>query len=155
VIAASALVGQNMGRKRPDISILYGKICQRIATAMSIILSCMFVFLRVPLVSLFSETPEVVNTASNIMLFIAVITFGQTSQVVYSGCLRGAGDMKFIAITSLISIGILRPSVSYILCYLTPLGVYGAWVGLGIDQFVRMLTAAWRFSSGKWTKIKI
>lgn len=154
-VAASALVGQNMGRKRPDLSIVYGKVCQRMATITSIGLSFFFVFLRYPLVSLYSKSPEVISAASNILLFIAVITFSQTAQVVYSGCLRGAGDTKFIAITSMFTITFIRPAIAYALCYNTPLGVYGAWVGLGIDQFIRMYLAQWRFSSGRWTKIKI
>lgn len=154
-VAAAALVGQNMGRKRPDLSIVYGKVCQRMATVTSVGLSLFFVTLRYPLVSLYSDSPEVINAAANILLFIAVITFSQTAQVVYTGCLRGAGDTKFIAITSMFSIAILRPTIAYVLCYHTPLGVYGAWIGLGTDQFLRMFFAQWRFSSGKWTKIKI
>ncbi len=38
-----------------------------------------------------------------IMIIIAFTTHVQTSQTVLSGCLRGAGDTKFVALISFIS----------------------------------------------------
>ena len=37
-VAASALVGQNLGRKRPDMSIVYGKAGQRVGFVFSVVL---------------------------------------------------------------------------------------------------------------------
>lgn len=89
------------------------------------------------------------------MIVIALTTHAQTSQVVFSGCLRGAGDTKYVAMVSLISIGILRPILTYILCCLTPLGLLGAWVGLFVDQYIRFFASMLRFRTGKWQKIRI
>jgi Na+-driven multidrug efflux pump len=35
------------------------------------------------------------------------------------------------------------------------MGLIGAWVGVLIDQYLRLAATMPRFSSGKWTKIKI
>ena len=72
-----------------------------------------------------------------------------------AGCLRGAGDTRFVALTSLISILFVRTAVSWILCYPLHLGLIGAWLGLLLDQFTRMIINSIRFASGKWTKIKV
>ncbi len=154
-IAASALVGQNLGAKRPDLSIIYGKTGQRLAFMISCFIFVIFLFGRTFLVSLFSDEAAIISLGSNIMILAALGTHFQTSQVVLSGCLRGAGDAGFVAITSLISVALVRPLLTYLLCFPAGLGVYGAWVALLVDQCFRFITSYYRFSSGKWTSITL
>lgn len=154
-IASSALVGQSLGRKRPDEAIIYGKTGQRIAFAVSTVLFFVFLFGGKFLISLFSKEAEVLALGGTIMVIIAFCTHTQTSQVVVSGCLRGAGDTKFVAMTSLLSIGVVRPLLTYILCFPVGLGLIGAWVSLLVDQAMRLTLSFRRFSGGKWTKIDL
>lgn len=152
-IAASSLVGQNLGARRPDISTLYGKIGQRLAFIVSTVLVFVFILGRYFFVSLFSDIPAVITLGASIMIIMALSTHAQTSQVVISGCLRGAGDSVFVAVTSLISIAIIRPILTYLLCFPLGLGLAGAWISLLIDQVFRFITSYYRFHSGKWAKI--
>jgi Na+-driven multidrug efflux pump len=154
-IAASALVGQNLGAKRPDLSIIYGKTGQRLAFMISCFIFFIFLFGRTFLVSLFSDEAVIISLGANVMILAALGTHFQTSQVVLSGCLRGAGDTGFVAITSLISVALVRPLLTYLLCFPAGLGVYGAWVALLVDQCFRFITSYYRFSSGKWTSISL
>jgi Na+-driven multidrug efflux pump len=154
-VAASALVGQNLGAKRPDLSIMYGKTGQRIAFMISSVIFLIFLFGRGLLVSLFSSNADIIALGANIMILAALGTHMQTSQVVLSGCLRGAGDTAYVAITSLISVAIIRPLITWLLCYPLGLGLYGAWISLLVDQCFRLVTSYTRFSSGKWSKIII
>ena len=57
-----------------------------------------------------------------------------------------------MAIASLVSVGILRPVLSYVFCYPMGLGVVGAWIGILIDQYARFLFSATRFYSQKWAR---
>jgi putative MATE family efflux protein len=152
-IAASVLVGQNLGAKRPDLSIVYGKTGQRLAFMMSCVIFLLFLFGRTFLVSLFSDEATIIALGANIMILAALGTHFQTSQVVLSGCLRGAGDTAYVAVTSFLSVALVRPLLTYLLCFPAGLGVYGAWVALLIDQAFRFVSSYHRFSSGKWTKI--
>jgi putative MATE family efflux protein len=152
-IAASSLVGQNLGAKRPDISIIYGKTGQRIAFIVSTFLFIFFILNRTLLVSLFSKEAAIITLGSSILILLAFTTHVQTSQVVFSGCLRGAGDTVFVAITSIISVAVIRPLLTWILCFPAGLGLYGAWTALILDQTFRFLICFLRFSNGKWTKI--
>ncbi len=154
-IAASALVGQNLGSKRPDLSIMYGKTGQRLAFMISTIIFFIFILGRSFLVSLFSTEPAILLLGGNIMILAALGTHFQTSQVVLSGCLRGAGDTAFVATTSLISVAVVRPFLTWFLCFPMGLGLYGAWVGLLVDQCFRFITSYIRFSGGRWTKIAL
>lgn len=154
-IAASAMVGQCLGAKRPDLSIIYGKTAQRMALFVSCFIFALFTLAGKYLVMLFSTEPEIVTLGANILIIAAIVTHGQTSQVVMSGCLRGAGDTIFVAGSSLVSTAIIRPTLTYVLCYPFDFGLYGAWLALAIDQYMRLLINFLRFSSGKWTKIKL
>lgn len=159
-VAASALMGQNLGKKRPDIAALYGKAGQRIGLAVSMMLILFFVFLGGVVVGAFVETSDpnydfVMKTGRIITYIIAVISPGQISQVIFSGSLRGAGDTKYVAVTSMLSIGIFRTALAYVLVTFTSLGLFGAWFALIADQYIRLLFTAIRFNSGKWSRINI
>ena len=159
-VAASALIGQNLGKKRPDLASLYAKAGQRIGVIVSVILCVTFVLFGGFVVELFvkSDDPDytfVMETGRILTFFIAAISPGQISQVVYNGALRGAGDTKYVAVTSMISIGVFRTLLAFVLCKHTPLGIFGAWISLVADQYIRLVFSAYRFSSGKWSTIKL
>jgi putative MATE family efflux protein len=154
-IAASALVGQNLGAKRPDLSIVYGKTGQRLAFIISCVIFLVFFFGRSFLVSLFSQEAAIISLGSNVLILAALSTHMQTSQVVLSGCLRGAGDTAYVAITSLISVALVRPFLTYLLCFPLGFGLYGAWIALLVDQCFRLVSSHQRFSSGKWSAIAL
>lgn len=153
--AAASLVGQNLGAKRPDKAKIYGKTGQRMAFIISTVLFFVFILARKQIIMLFNSEEHIVSLGGMIMIIIAFTTHAQTSQTVYNGCLRGAGDTKFVALISFISIALIRPGLAWILCFPANLGLKGAWIALFADQTMRYILGKKRFDSGKWTKIKI
>lgn len=154
-VASVTLVGQSLGMKRPDLAKIYGSVCQRVGLLLSGVVSLVFLFFGRYLFMLFSDDPKILDYGTILMRILMVVLFLQISQVIFTGCLRGAGDTRFTALVSLVSVAIIRPLVGYVLCYPLGLGLVGAWLGLMIDQSVRLLLARWRFKQGKWTKIEI
>ena len=90
-----------------------------------------------------------------IMRLMVVIVLLQIAQVVYMGCLRGAGDVMFTMAASTFSVTLVRTGVSYFMGYVLKLGLIGVWMGIAGDQLSRFLLTTWRFKSGKWTKVKL
>ena len=154
-IASTSLVGQQLGAKRPDLAMLYGKIGQRCAMCIGVLLAVFFTLFRRELILLFNDDPAIVTLGAQIMLIVAATCLVQTSQVVVSGCLRGAGDSKYVALTSFISIALIRPALSWLLCYPVGWGLIGAWIGLFGDQFMRLILNFIRFRGGKWSTIEL
>ncbi|MBQ7113013.1 MAG: MATE family efflux transporter [Clostridia bacterium] len=154
-VASTSLVGQNLGAKRPDLSMMFGKIGQRLSLVAGFAVGLVFVIFRKELILLFNDDPAIVAMGSVIMLIVAITCLAQSTQVVMSGCLRGAGDTRYVAMSSFISIAAIRPAMSWLLCYPLGLGVVGAWLGLFGDQFLRMILNTIRFYSGKWSTIKL
>ncbi len=154
-VAAVALVGRSLGEKRQDLAKIYGAICQRMGLTFSIILCIIYVTCGEMIFTLFSDETVILKYGSMIMDMIAVIVFMQITQVIYSGCLRGGGDTKFVALVSLVSVAFFRPFSGWLFCYPLGMGLTGAWIGLAIDQFCRLAMTFFRFKSGKWTMHKI
>ena len=155
-VAAVTLIGQSLGQEKASLAKKYGNICQGIGLAISVGLSVMYLLFGRAFFGLyFPKEPQIVDIGVMIMRFMVLIVLCQVSQVVYMGSLRGAGDVRFTTITSMISVAIIRPCVSYVLAYPLGLGVAGIWLGVLSDQFTRLVFTGARFRSGKWMNKKI
>jgi len=154
-VAGTSLVGQNLGRKRPDISLVYGKVSQRVAVVAGFILCITFILARYPLLGMFSDKPTVVEAAAPAMIVAAMSLLLQTSAVVISGCLRGSGDTRYVAYIMIIAIAILRPIFSVLTVLVFDWGLVGAWTAMASEITVRLVLLYFRFSSFKWAKIKV
>lgn len=155
-IAASTLVGQNLGKKRQDLAMLYSKVLQRIGLITSIILGSALIIFRVEILSLFSQGNDIVLTLGEPVMFILGITVAfQIIGVITIGTLRGGGDLKFTAFLMMVSIGIVRPITSYLFAITFSGGLLAAWISILLDQSIRSIASQKRFSSGKWLNIQI
>lgn len=155
-VAAVTLIGQSLGQGNAMLAKKYGNICQAIGLAISVGLSAMYLlFGRWFFGIYFPKDPQIVDIGVMIMRFMVLIVLCQVSQVVYMGSLRGAGDVRFTTITSMISVACIRPTICYLAAYPLGLGIAGIWLGTLSDQFTRLIFTAVRFRSGKWMNKKI
>lgn len=154
-VAAVALIGRSLGEERPDMAKLYGFICQRIGNTISLVLAVLYLLGGKAFFGLYFREPHIVAMGVQIMRIIVIVVMLQISQVIYMGCLRGAGDVRFTTMASTFSVTFVRTVSSYLLCYTLGLGMIGIWLGVVCDQLSRFLLTRWRFRSGVWTKVKI
>lgn len=115
----------------------------------------LFIFGR-EIFSLFFNDSSILDMGVLISRFIMIIVLFQISQIIFAGCLRGAGDLKYCLWASLISVTIIRTVVTWGLAGgILDLGLVGIWTGVLSDQFSRFVFLSIRFKQGKWTEIKI
>ena len=154
-VAAVALIGRSLGEERPEMAKLYGFICQRMGNGISLILAVLYLLGGRTFFGLYFEEPHIVAMGVQIMQVIVIVVMLQISQVIYMGCLRGAGDVRFTTIVSTFSVTFVRTISSYLLCYPLGLGLMGIWFGVVCDQLCRFILTRWKFRSGVWVKVKI
>lgn len=154
-VATVALIGRSLGEGSPDKAKAYGKTCRMIGLGISCVLAVVYFFGGEWLYHLFFAEQEIVDIGVMIIRIMIIIVLFQVSQVIYMGCLRGAGDTTYTAIASTISVTIIRTSASYFFGFVMGLGMAGIWMGILADQISRFLFASIRFKQGKWTKIHI
>ena len=154
-VAAVALIGRSLGENNPEKAKTYGSLCQRTGLAISFCLAVILFFFGRQLFSLFFQDPEVLDMGVLICNYIIVIVLFQISQIIFGGCLRGAGDMKYCLFSSLVSVTVIRTAVTYLLTNVFTLGLAGIWIGILSDQLSRFAFLSTRFRKGEWTKVRI
>lgn len=153
--AAVALIGRSLGGGDQRLAKEYGSICRMFGGIISVCLAVLYFVGAGPLMRLFFEEEHIVAIGVSIMRVIIFVVAFQISQVVYMGCLRGAGDTFYTAVASTISVTFIRTAGSYLGGYVFGLGIVGIWLGVLADQISRFVFASTRFKKGKWTQIKI
>ena len=154
-VAAVALIGRSLGEGKPDKAKVYGSLCQRTGLGISFILAIILFFFGRALFSLFFQDPSVLDMGVLIANYIIVIILFQISQIIFGGCLRGAGDMKYCLFASLVSVTLIRSIVTWVLTSVFNLGLNGIWLGILSDQVSRFLFLSIRFRQGTWAQICI
>ena len=71
------------------------------------------------------------------------------------GLFRGAGDAKWVMVVSLGVMFTCRITLSYVLAINFGMGVFGTWVAMFIDWFVRSGFYIYRYFSNKWTEYRV
>ena len=152
---AVALIGRSLGENNPELAKRYGTTCRKIGYVISAALAVIYFVGAEGLYRLFFEDEEIIQIGINIMRVIIFVVILQISQVIYMGCLRGAGDTLYTAIASTISVTLIRTLFSWLGCYVFGWGIIGIWMGVVADQLSRFIFATVRFKQGRWTQIKI
>ncbi len=152
---AVALIGYSLGAGKPEKAKAYGRTCRMIGGVISVILAVTYFFGANLLMEMFFEEKDIVAIGVSIMRVIIFVVILQIAQVIYMGCLRGAGDTLYTAVASTVSVTIMRTLGSYFFGYVLHMGITGIWLGVVADQLSRFVFASIRFRRGKWTEIKI
>jgi putative MATE family efflux protein len=160
--AGTTLVGKSLGEGDVPKARSYIDIATVISTFLSVILIIFFLTLRRILPLLFTDNQEVIEGSAVAFMVLLFGIYSQNKRVVLTGCLRGAGDVKFIAFVSLVCILILRPLLTYILAYQVNaafpallLTYTGQWISFDIDAVIRSRMLKYRVRQGGWSKIKV
>ena len=153
--AAVALIGRSLGEKDVPKAKKYGRICQTIGSCISVVLAIVFLLASEWCMTLFFKEQEIVDIGVRLSWVMMAIVIFQIPQVIYFGCLRGAGDTLYTAIATTLSVSILRTAVSWFCAFILNWGIVGVWMGILADQICRLTLTFTRFRSGKWSKIKI
>ena len=152
---AVALIGRSLGSGDPDLAKEYGRTCRLIGAVIAVCLVAIYYFGASGLYHLFFTEDHIVAIGVQIMHVIIFVVIFQICQVIYMGCLRGAGDTLYTAVASMISVTFIRTIISYFCGYVLGWGIIGIWMGVLGDQVSRFIFATVRFKQGKWVKIKI
>ena len=153
--ASVALSGQALGAGDKKRAMQYGNICQHIGLGISVFMSFLLIIGGRWFYSLNFKEAHIVEMGVLICRFTCVIVLLQVSQVIFSACLRAAGDVRYALIVSLISVTIIRTISTWTLVNIFHLGLVGVWLGILTDQATRFVLMGHRFRQGKWLDIRI
>jgi putative MATE family efflux protein len=156
-VSATALVGQSLGKRRPDMAHYYTARTNRIGMAVSLLLALSFVFFGRRIVALYvGEGPDsalIIEMGAFILRMVALMLPLQSAQFILAGALRGAGDTRSIAFITLITVLLIRPGIAGLTVMILRQGLVGAWIALIVDQALRSFLVFMRYKTGKWQTV--
>ncbi|KYK28137.1 MAG: MATE family efflux transporter [Theionarchaea archaeon] len=154
-IAATALVGQNLGAKNPKEAEKSGWEACRLAIFLMVgIAVFIFIFAR-NIAGIFVSEESVIDKA---VIFIRILAFGEPAIAIHftiGGALRGAGDTKWPLYASTAGLYGFRIPLAVFLGYIIGIGVIGAWIAMTVEYFVRSFFVSLRFKRGGWKTVEV
>lgn len=154
-IAATALVGQNLGAKNPEAAEKSGWEACKLAILLMVGVAVLIFILAEDVARIFVNDQAVIDKA---VIFIRILAFGEPAIAIHftlGGALRGAGDTKWPLYASTAGLYGFRIPLALFLGVIIGLGVIGAWIAMTVEYFIRSFFVSWRFKRGGWKSIKV
>lgn len=154
-IAAATLVGKSLGENDKNRASEIGFISSGLAVFWGFIVGIVFLTLREPILSVFTEEPSVISASMFTMVLMAINQPFLNFMIAISGGLRGAGDTKTVMKFTLMRLWVVFVPLSYYFIIPHGLGVSGLWVAEIISFSIFDILVYRRFASKKWTEISV
>jgi MATE family multidrug resistance protein len=154
--AVTALVGNYIGMKRPDLAERRGHLGFFVCAVYMVLAGLGLFLLRYRLMAVFSPDPQVQSLGATILVFVAFYQLFDAMFIVYVGALRGAGDTLVPAIVQACLVWTIVVGGGAVASKYAPhLGVSGPWTlanlfGAALGIFLLM-----RFRLGRWKSIDL
>jgi putative MATE family efflux protein len=168
--ATMTLVGQNLGAGRPARAARHGWVGFLAGGAVMTGMGAVFFAAALPLFTLFCPSPDQRPIIAAGVPVLRLVAFAQpvlASCTIFTAALRGAGDTRVPVLISWLGFFAVRIPLAYLLTQpavdLGPLGtvpgaglgLFGAWLAMTADLFVRGLVFLARFAGGRWKTVRV
>ncbi len=146
-LAAEAIVGQNLGARRPDRARHAGWVTARLATLPLAVFGALFLLVPEQLAGVFSRDPAVIATAALYLRIFAVAQLVMPFENVLEGALSGAG-YTFWTMTVVVGLSAIRIPLASLAAPV--FGLAGVWWVLALTAMARAagMTGLWTW--GRW-----
>jgi putative MATE family efflux protein len=154
-IAATTLVGQELGAKNPAGA---RSACTHALIYAVLVMSAIGVLLFVfdePIIRIFTDDANVIREGSKALRIAGLIQPILAYSFVHGGSLRGAGDTRTTMLITATSVWGLRIIVTFLLGNVLGFGISGAWLAMGADFLFRGAFFSRRWRSGKWATLRV
>jgi putative MATE family efflux protein len=146
-LAASALVGQNLGARQEGRAREAVRLTVRYCLIVTATTALAFLLIPGKLVALFTDDPRVISDG---VLYLRVISFaqiGQSFELILEGALAGAGYTFWPQVTSTTLTAMRIPLAAW---WSRALGLLGIWLALSVTAISRGIAMILFWKSGRW-----
>ena len=154
-MATSLIIGWMTGAGEYDKAYRLNMQNLRIAVLLNAAGSTLIFLFGGPLMGLFTDSAEIMALARPILFIDIFVEIGRAFNHIEDNSLRGAGDVIFSMIVSIISCWTMSILFSYILGIRLGLGLTGCWIAFMMDELFRGITFFFRWRSRRWTLRKV
>jgi MATE family multidrug resistance protein len=150
--AASVLVGRALGSRRLDEADAAVKSALGIAVGFMAACGLLFALGGGVLGRFFSSDPVVIRVTQRLLLVAALFQILDAVNIVFRVALRGAKDVRAVAMIGVVVVWSFLPTCAYVLGRLCGLGALGGWIGF-VGETTVGATLFWlRWKRGGWRR---
>jgi MATE family multidrug resistance protein len=154
-MAASSLVAQYLGAKRPDLA---EKAAYRAVVVAMIgmgLIGLSYLIAPTALIGIFSEDEKVITAGVTILKLVALYQIFDAIGIVLAGALNGAGDTRFTMWGRIILAWGMFIPLTWVMLFVLETGVWGAWLSALIYLGGLACLYLFRFRAGHWKNIEL
>ena len=151
--AATTLVGQSLGAKRPDMARRFAWLTIGTGAAMMAFLAVLMWLLAPQVMGLLSRDPEVIALGARCLRIEAWAELLYGVSIVAYGCCVGAGDTLVPSAINLLSMWAIRLGLALFL--IPRYGLEGYWFAMAVELSVKGLIFAVRIARGRWMRTRL
>jgi Na+-driven multidrug efflux pump len=151
--AGSILLGQEMGAGRMDAAKSLGKTLLWLSLIMGAAAGALLMLVRTPVIALSGLTGEAAGLLSMMLPINALYCIGRSfNSCLISGIFCAGGDTRFGVFLDLITMWVIVLPLSYLAAFVLDCRPIVIYAFLNLDEFVKMIPSAWRFSRYRWLR---
>ena len=154
-IAATALVGQNLGARNPAAAERSGWEAAKLSVLVMVGIAVAIFAFAPTIARAFIADDVVVGWTVTFIRIHAVSIPAVGVFFAIDGALRGAGDTRFPLKTSLSGIYAVRLPLSFILGFILNFGIIGVWIPLVVEYWYRAVVISLHFRRGRWKSLRV
>ncbi len=149
-VAATTLVGQNLGAGAPEEAERYGWGATRLCALFMGIMGLLFIIIPSVFVRIYTDDPAVIAPSIQVLRIIGISQIPQALAFVGSGVLRGAGDTNSVLLVVFLGNVLIRLGLSYLFVLIFGWGLWSAYVAVLVDWIFRGLALTYWVRLGRW-----
>ena len=153
--ANAILTGWRVGAREFDACDRGTKKAALIGVAVAIVVEASFAIFAHPIMSLFSDNPEMVSLVQILLAIDIFLEMGRVSNLVFGNALKTSGDALFPVVIGVVFMFLFIVGGTYFFGIYLNLLVIGAYIGLTLDECARAIAMFLRWQSGVWKQKSI
>jgi putative MATE family efflux protein len=153
-VAASTLVGQNLGAGKPDRAARCAWGAVGLGIGLTTIFSALFLGLPGLIASVFTDDPQVLRIAVDYLVILGLSQSAMAVEIILEGAFSGAGN-TIPPMVVMLPCSLARIPLAWYLAFELGWGVNGIWWTLTITTGVKAAILAYWFALGRWKRKKL
>jgi putative MATE family efflux protein len=151
-LAASALVGQNLGARQEARAREAVRLTVSYCLGVTVTTALAFLLIPERLVALFTRDPEVIADGVLYLRVIAFAQIGQSFELILEGALAGAGYTFW---PQIVGTGLTAMRIPLAAWWSRAFGLLGIWLALSITAISRGIAMILFWKGGRWRAVKV
>jgi putative MATE family efflux protein len=149
--STSVLVGNKIGAGQEEKAFIFAGRSLVLAAVGGLFMGIVLQLVKVPVLSLYNVSPEVIRNAGNIVNVLSVFIWMRVcNMTIVVGILRAGGDTRFSLFLDGIIIWIVGVPMAYIAAYVLHLPVYFVYLFVMTEEAAKWILGVNRYRSRKW-----